>query len=87
MDNCSICLLDIDNNGIKLNCNHIFHSSCIKKLLKFNCPICREKININKIFNIDYLVCEEVSEIHQNAGYSPHTQNGSCRYCYGYKLK
>ena len=45
-DVCSICLDNIEKNNliIKLKCNHIFHSSCIKEYLKNynrNCPICK----------------------------------------------
>ena len=43
---CCICLDNLNNDYIKLNCNHIFHNQCIlqneyisnKKL----CPLCRQ---------------------------------------------
>ena len=45
---CPICLEEYDNNKkiIKLNCNHIFHESCIKEWFveKDNCPNCRKII-------------------------------------------
>ena len=47
-NNCSICLEDfkINDEYIKLNCNHIFHYDCINKWFKHSnlCPICRSKI-------------------------------------------
>lgn len=42
---CSICLEEYKNNDKikKLDCNHIFHSECVKIWLsnKTTCPICR----------------------------------------------
>ena len=44
---CSICLLELKNDIIKLDCQHIFHDKCIKKWRekKNTCPICRNLIN------------------------------------------
>jgi hypothetical protein len=44
---CSICLMkiDYDNIIITLDCNHIFHSNCLKKWGKNSCPYCRANIN------------------------------------------
>lgn len=46
--NCSICLNDIEKNGTKTDCNHIFHADCIGKWLfiKNSCPLCRTEIII-----------------------------------------
>ena len=45
-DECTICLSnDLDNEWVKLNCQHIFHRTCISEWLSINntCPICREE--------------------------------------------
>ena len=45
-DECTICLSnDLDNEWVKLNCQHIFHRDCITEWLSINntCPICREE--------------------------------------------
>jgi len=51
---CSICLDDIGDNKVKLDCNHHFHQNCIKSWYnrKHNCPLCRKIIiirNMNKL--------------------------------------
>lgn len=45
---CSICLNDIEVDGMKTDCNHIFHKDCIGKWLyiKNSCPLCRTEIII-----------------------------------------
>jgi hypothetical protein len=48
-DNCSICYNDyISEKPIRLNCNHIFHNSCILEWINnsssYSCPICRAPI-------------------------------------------
>jgi hypothetical protein len=51
-EDCCICCsnyeenVENENNAVKLKCNHIFHSSCIKNWLKKSgtCPICRSNI-------------------------------------------
>ncbi len=59
---CSICLISLNNEFIKLPCNHKFHDSCIKEWNKKNntCPLCRSivipiNIEINRMneMNID----------------------------------
>lgn len=50
-EECNICIehYSIGNNITKLDCNHFFHSECIKNWLcneNITCPICR-----NNIFN------------------------------------
>ena len=45
---CSICLEDFNKNDdvVLLNCNHVFHNTCISEWghYKDNCPICRNNI-------------------------------------------
>lgn len=45
-DNCSVCLMEFamgDKYIVIPDCNHIYHSECLKLWLKENnnCPICR----------------------------------------------
>lgn len=57
VENCSICLNKIKNNEIIITkCCHIFCNNCINKSInKFhNCPICRENLNNESVFHIDY---------------------------------
>ena len=53
---CTICLDTIENNNLKLKCNHSFHKKCILlwKEHKDSCPVCRAPIvyNINHVKNI-----------------------------------
>lgn len=52
-DECAICLIELSNNQdtIKLACNHVFHSTCIKDWFKKStcCPYCRYKYDNAKI--------------------------------------
>jgi hypothetical protein len=45
---CSICLEDFNKNDdvVLLDCNHVFHGTCISEWghYKGNCPICRNNI-------------------------------------------
>jgi hypothetical protein len=47
---CSICITAFENEDFIsiTNCNHIFHTDCIKEWAKYktdsDCPVCREKI-------------------------------------------
>lgn len=45
---CPICLLDLTEDVIKLNCNHLYHLTCLAEWYKINkvCPYCRKKIYI-----------------------------------------
>ena len=62
---CTICI-DKINSLLKTNCNHIYCSECIIKMIKYNnnnisCPLCRGEIlnfiYINKInFNYSYTI-------------------------------
>lgn len=47
--NCSICLEDIEENKIILDCGHIYHKECITNWLKvsYNCPYCRAIVRNN----------------------------------------
>lgn len=84
MQNCSVCLDNIkENDKIILECNHVFHKDCIKKLNNFICPLCRSNINIKKIFNINYKICDQNPLTHYGYGYSPFCKNGECRFCFG----
>ena len=45
--NCSICCDCIDNNAIKLKCNHYYHKDCIKEWLcnySNKCPNCKDEV-------------------------------------------
>ena len=44
-DNCSICLEALGENGVPLQCGHLYHGKCIVPWLqtKGNCPLCRNK--------------------------------------------
>lgn len=53
-NSCNICLsnYDINDNLIKLPCNHYFHKDCISNWLckeNVNCPICRKDCRENPI--------------------------------------
>lgn len=60
-DSCTICLNDfiIDENILKLSCNHIYHEECIKLWFKkkSNCPNCLNSFSsdedISPISNIN----------------------------------
>ena len=45
---CPICLECDDDSFTKLNCNHMFHTKCIKIWLRNHntCPYCRTLVNI-----------------------------------------
>jgi len=63
---CPICF-EIFKKGIiciKLQCNHIYHSTCIKKWFKNNntCPKCRYKVlTDNKDYNIYHIISKQIS--------------------------
>ena len=44
-DVCTICLEDIEEDKIRLPCDHVYHGNCIQQWLrkKRTCPICRSK--------------------------------------------
>ena len=54
IDNCAICLEEINTKCVKLKCNHVFHKNCIKKWIDetrktgnnfdMNCPLCKTNI-------------------------------------------
>ena len=48
---CIICMDENENEFVKLNCNHIFHTSCLSEWLINNnsCPTCR----LSNIINTD----------------------------------
>lgn len=63
-DICIICFDKLNNSKAKinLNCNHTFHTECLQKWFeeKNECPICREKITINKILNSEVTILTAV---------------------------
>ena len=85
MEECYVCL-DTMNDPLILDCGHIFHKECIKKITNFICPLCRYPIDLNKIFNLNYHICNGDPKTHYEYGYSPFVKNGSCRFCFGYPL-
>lgn len=94
---CPICLENIENNNIKLNCNHIFHKNCYNKLvctnstLFINCPICRQ-INYNfKTFKNNkknlYFICSDKLKLNKCLAFT--TKNKPCQnkpYLFNYGL-
>lgn len=72
---CSICLESLDLTQQKqLPCGHIFHSECLKKIIKKVCPLCRRKIGRTE-------ECDEEEQLHHGFGYSPFVSGGPCRFC------
>ena len=86
-DICSICLDNLNTETIILECNHQFHTQCIKKILSPKCPLCRNNIDYKKLFNINQKICGGESITHQGFGYSPYLENGPCRFCFGRPLQ
>ena len=88
MIECGICLDSITEGSYKiLSCNHRFHTECLKKLVKMNCPYCRKKINIKEVFNLKHPVC--LGNHYQDGvifNYSPMVSGGFCRFCGGLPL-
>jgi len=87
MNICSICLEDIEIDSCILTCKHKFHTECIKQLIKLDCPLCRQKIDVNKVFNRNYKIC--LGNHHALGtifGYAPIVPGGYCRFCYGLPL-
>ncbi|CAD8176704.1 unnamed protein product [Paramecium pentaurelia] len=46
--NCTICLEDIEENKIQLDCSHFFHKDCINNWIQKQnkCPVCKKRHNI-----------------------------------------
>lgn len=45
-EDCSICFCQMrPDNRIKLKCGHYFHTACLAKCSKAECPICRDSID------------------------------------------
>lgn len=82
MDECSICLLELHGDRIDLKCKHFFHKTCLSQLHIWKCPICRDDIDIEKLFNINKnQICDENINTHFGFGYAPVSENGFCRFC------
>lgn len=50
IEECSICMENVVSDVFITNCNHIFHSTCVRRLISYNgtytrCPICRSEIS------------------------------------------
>ena len=54
---CVICLESMDENANSVieceSCRNIFHKKCIYKLQKKECPLCRERIQLNNSTNFN----------------------------------
>lgn len=52
---CVICLSDITDDLVRTNCNHCFHSRCLKQWKKCanTCPCCRASLSNNR-FKFDH---------------------------------
>ena len=82
-----------DNNNetyrktILLECKHMFHIECLKKIKNDTCPLCRQKINFNTLLDLNetQTICKGLNC--NNYGYCPYNKNGSCRFCYGYTIE
>lgn len=83
---CSICLGENTSNIIQLECGHLFHYNCISQLKRWVCPLCRDPIDIQKVFDITDKICINDEVFHSGFGYSPVIKNGPCRFCFGYPL-
>jgi len=74
-DTCPICLENIDEKTtvVQLLCNHVFHYSCIEKLIKsiaftqysLKCPLCRWK-PMNDEENLENLIISLLKKSHDN---------------------
>lgn len=51
---CAICLEKINNNNVRLRCNHIFCNGCILFVKNKRCPLCRKKYNLKIELNTAY---------------------------------
>src|SRR5690348_8975253 len=53
INNCRICFEPLNNEILKLSCNHVFHNNCIQLWFstKRECPICRRTIDTESLLN------------------------------------
>lgn len=63
-DGCSVCYMPLEQQIVKLSCNHLFHKECIfswiDKGTGFTCPLCRTAIhNCNECNNNQIITTEE----------------------------
>lgn len=71
MDDCSICLDEINSENICVTeCNHKYCKDCLEKLLSnenLNCPMCRRKIKkftyLGEIHKLVYIIKKDILPI------------------------
>lgn len=57
-DLCVICQMPLTSNQIRLNCSHVFHTSCVKDFRSHNekkwksCPLCRAQLTCEDVLNL-----------------------------------
>ncbi|KAJ3447700.1 praja ring finger ubiquitin ligase [Anaeramoeba flamelloides] len=53
---CSICLDEIEEDGVSTTCGHVFHDDCIRDWLsrKQVCPNCNDKVNTKDLEKINF---------------------------------
>ena len=57
---CSICLCDLNEELVNLQCGHCYHDQCIRQQLEYagECPLCRERAHFKQIRRVVYTVME-----------------------------
>jgi len=75
MDDCSICLQEMTEKTVLLECTHEFHLECLSNITNNSCPLCRANILTddfckNNHNNRDYFYVPNIKK------------NGVCRICY-----
>jgi hypothetical protein len=53
IQDCPICLCEIDCEDVGLICNHKFHAECLNNLQKAECPVCRGPLEFTKNTKVD----------------------------------
>ena len=88
---CAICYDDDNNKSVvKLHCNHKFHVSCFKKMIKYadkndqedmiTCPYCRSEIKtiqnkcLNRLLKNLYIKIENIQTIRRGYGFYTYTE-------------
>ena len=78
MTECSICLEELLDKNIKLDCGHKYHYDCILKINDNSCPLCRRKI-----VNVDICLGNHKTFFNNNF----YKKNGTCIICGYYSYK